>query len=444
MDNNLYKKIEHYVTGLYETLEDDTLAFHNLKHTENVVDRTKEIAGHYHVNEKEMLILYTAAWFHDTGYLFTEPSKHEVMSAEVMRKFMLDHTNDTELIDQIEQCIMATKSPRNPTNLLQQIICDADTYNLGTKEFKETNKRVRKECRLKTGHDDRLEFSRNTIKMLELHQFYTTYCKDLLSVTKELNMKKLKNKIEKWEAEKASEERDSRDKENDKQNDKDKDKDKEKGKGKDKDNDFAETNNLSDLEKDKSGLVSKGIQTMLRLTSQNHLKLSDMADSKANILISVNAIIISVVLGVLARKLQEEAYLRIPTLIFLTSAVITIILSILATRPKLSEGKFTAEDIANKKTNLLFFGNFHKASYEDYSSAMKKMMVDTDYLYGSLVKDIYYLGVILGRKYWLIRLAYNVFMIGIIISVVAFVIAVSVHNSQPPPTTIINGSGSPL
>lgn len=441
MDNSLYKKIQHYVTGLFETLDDDTLAFHNLKHTENVVDRTKEIAGHYHVNEKEMLILYTAAWFHDTGYLFTEPSKHEVMSAEVMRKFMLDHTNDTELIDEIEQCIMATKSPRNPSNLLQQIICDADTYNLGTKEFKETNKRVRKECKLKTGHEDKLEFGKNTLNMLEQHQFYTTYCKDLLSVAKELNMKKLKNKIGKWESDKAEEEKD---RENDQDKDKDKEKDKDKDKGKGKDKDFEETNNLSDLEKDKSGLVSKGIQTMLRLTSQNHLKLSDMADSKANILISVNAIIISVVLGVLARKLQEEAYLRIPTLIFLTSAVITIILSILATRPKVSEGKFTAEDIANKKTNLLFFGNFHKASYQDYSTAMKKMMVDTDYLYGSLVKDIYYLGVILGRKYWLIRLAYNVFMIGIIISVVAFVIAVSIHNSEPPPTTIINGSGSPL
>ena len=427
MDNNLYKKIEHYVTGLYETLQDDTLAFHNLKHTESVVDRTKEIAGHYHVNEKEMLILYTAAWFHDTGYLFTEPAKHEEMSAEVMRKFMLDHTNDTELINEIEQCIMATKSPRNPTNILQQIICDADTYNLGTKEFKATNKRVRQEVKLKSGEADKLEFAKNTIKMLEQHEFYTAYCKDLLSATKELNMKKLKNKIGKWESEKEE----NKEKENGKEKEKDKD-------------DFAETNKLSDFEKDKTGLVSKGIQTMLRLTSQNHLKLSDMADSKANILISVNAIIISVVLGVLARKLQEETYLKIPTLIFLTSAVITIILSILATRPKISEGKFTPEDIANKKTNLLFFGNFHKASYEEYNSAMKKMMIDTDYLYGSLVKDIYYLGVILGRKYWLIRLAYNVFMIGIIISVIAFVIAVSIHNAAPPPNTIINGAGSPL
>ena len=416
MDNNLYKKIEHYVTGLYETLEDDSLAFHNLKHIQYVVDRTKEIAGHYHVNEKEMLILYTAAWFHDSGYLFTEPAKHEEMSAEVMRKFMLDHTNDSELIGEIEKCIMATKSPRNPANLLQQIICDADTYNLGTKEFKDTNKRVQEETKIKTGTIDKLEFSKNTVKMLEQHQFYTTYCKDLLTPTKEMNMKKLKNKIGKLENKKAET----------------------------AEEEIPESNKLSELEKDKSGLVSKGIQTMLRLTSGNHLKLSDMADSKANILISVNAIIISVVLGVLARKLQEETYLKIPTLIFLASAVITIVLSILATRPKINVGRFTAEDITNKKTNLLFFGNFYKATFEEYNDAMKKMMVDTDYLYGSLVKDIYYLGVILGRKYWLIRLAYNVFMIGIIISVIAFVIAVSVHNAGAPANAIVNGSGTPL
>jgi hypothetical protein len=262
-----------------------------------------------------------------------------------------------------------------------------------------------------------------TIKMLEEHQYYTTYCKDLLSVTKELNMKKIKNKIEKKKEEKEKET--VRDMEKVKE-------------------DFANTNKLSDLEKDKTGLVSKGIQTMLRLTSGNHLKLSDMADSKANILISVNAIIISVVLGVLARKLQEETYLKIPTLIFLASAVITIVLSILATRPKISEGKFTPEDIAAKKTNLLFFGNFYKATWEEYNTAMKTMMVDTDYLYGSLVKDIYYLGVILGRKYRLIRLAYNVFMIGIILSVIAFVIAVSIHNATATSAPIVNGSGSPL
>src|SRR4051812_5839480 len=157
--------------------------------------------------------------------------------------------------------------------------------------------------------------------------------------------------------------------------------------------------NLGNLEKDKTGLMSKGIQTMLRLTSENHLKLSDMADHKANILISVNSIIISVILGVLLRKLQEEPALTIPTIIFLIVAVSTIVISILATRPKLNSGKFSSQDIINKKTNLLFFGNFHKATYEEYDTAMRKMMQDPDYLYGSLIKDIYQLGIVLGRKY---------------------------------------------
>ena len=168
-----------------------------------------------------------------------------------------------------------------------------------------------------------------------------------------------------------------------------------------------------------------------------------MADHKANILISVNSIIISVILSVLLRKLEEETYLVIPTIIFLLVAVTTIVISILATRPKMSGGEFTVEDIKQKKTNLLFFGNFYKATYDQYNTAMREMMLDTDYLYGSLIKDIYYLGVVLGRKYKLIRLAYNIFMIGIIVSVLAFAIAVFFNDSSSS-STLVKGAGSPL
>jgi len=174
---------------------------------------------------------------------------------------------------------------------------------------------------------------------------------------------------------------------------------------------------------------------MLRLTSDNHLQLSEMADGKANILISVNAIIISVILSVLVRRLEVDTYLTIPTILFLIVSVTTIVIAILATRPKISEGKFSDEDIVNKKTNLLFFGNFYKASLEQYETAMHVMMGDSDYLYGSLIKDIYALGVVLARKYKLIRLAYNIFMIGIVVSVLAFAIAVYVNNLNSGTTT---------
>jgi len=189
-------------------------------------------------------------------------------------------------------------------------------------------------------------------------------------------------------------------------------------------------------------LMSKGIQTMLRLTSQNHLRLSEMADRKANILISVNAIIISVILSVLLRKLSTETYLIIPTVLFLLSAVVTIVISILATRPQVTSGSFTMEAVKEKKINLLFFGNFYKTTYEKYDAAMREMMLDTDYLYGSLIKDIFNLGEVLGRKYKLVRIAYNVFMIGIIVSVLAFTIASFFGGSSTG--TVINGTGSPL
>jgi predicted metal-dependent HD superfamily phosphohydrolase len=409
MDNKLYKKIEDYITDLFIQNQTPALVFHNLEHTQNVVKRSQEIAGHYKVSENEMLILFAAAWFHDTGHLFTEPAKHEEKSVDIMKKFMKEHVEEEETIKKIEDCILATKAPRNPKNLLEEIICDADTYHLGTKDFKKNNSLVFEEFKLRLGEANLVQFNEGTIKMLEDHRFYTTYCKELLDKTKKKNLKKLKKKTVKLQEEEAQ----------------------------------PKVGTLSGLEKDKSGLMSKGIQTMLRLTSENHLKLSDMADHKANILISVNSIIISVILSVLLRKLQDETYLIIPTIIFLLVAVTTIVISILATRPKMSGGEFTVEDIKQKKTNLLFFGNFYKATYDQYNVAMREMMLDTDYLYGSLIKDIYYLGSVLGRKYKLIRLAYNIFMIGIIVSVLAFAIAVFFYDSSTS-GTVINGTGSPL
>jgi hypothetical protein len=100
------------------------------------------------------------------------------------------------------------------------------------------------------------------------------------------------------------------------------------------------------------------------------------------------------------------------------------------------------EGVKEKKINLLFFGNFYKTTYEKYDAAMREMMLDTDYLYGSLIKDIFDLGNVLGRKYRLVRIAYNVFMIGIVVSVVAFTIASFFGSSSAG--TVINGAGSPL
>ena len=182
----------------------------------------------------------------------------------------------------------------------------------------------------------------------------------------------------------------------------------------------------------------------MRLTSQNHLNLSEMADRKANILISVNAIIISIILSVLIRRLEVDPHLTIPAILFLISSLSTIVIAILATRPVITEGRFSRNDVQTKKTNLLFFGNFYKTSLDEYEWAMGALMRDKDYLYGTLIKDIHQLGVVLGRKYKLVRLAYNVFMIGLIVSSLAFTVASVFKHKEAPQSAITTPMGSPF
>jgi hypothetical protein len=118
----------------------------------------------------------------------------------------------------------------------------------------------------------------------------------------------------------------------------------------------------------------------------------------------------------------SNSYLIIPTVIFVIFTLISIVLSILATRPNITRGKFSKKDVADKKVNLLFFGNFHQMKLPDFEWGIKEMMLDKDYLYGSLTKDLYFLGIVLNRKYKILRITYAVFMTGIIVTAIAFAV----------------------
>ena len=148
-----------------------------------------------------------------------------------------------------------------------------------------------------------------------------------------------------------------------------------------------------------------------------------MADGKAHIMISVNAIIISLIISLILRQMEKYHQMVIPAILLLCVNLVTIVFSILATRPVLPRGQFTPEDLATKNVNLLFFGNFYRMKEDEYLSGMVKIMNDKEFLYESLAKDVYGQGIVLGRKYRLLRIAYNVFMFGLIASVIAFVIA---------------------
>ncbi|WP_317172970.1 Pycsar system effector family protein [Faecalibacter rhinopitheci] len=105
------------------------------------------------------------------------------------------------------------------------------------------------------------------------------------------------------------------------------------------------------------------------------------------------------------------------------ASVISIIFAILSTKPKVTYEQFTEDDLQARKVNLLFFGNFYQMSLDRYQDAMNELINERDYVYNSLTRDLYYLGKVLEKKYRMLSITYTIFMIGIVLSVMAFAIA---------------------
>ncbi len=401
----LLEHVKHHVLHFFKTQQGEALIYHNVTHTEEVAEHAAKIAEHYQLHEKDTFIVVTAAWFHDIGYWTGESAGHEQRGSEMVKAYLTEQEVKEEVISAVQGCILATVIPQKPVSFLEQIVCDADLYHFGTDLFAERNKLMRKEVEKRQGVKiDKGEWRKSTINLLEEHTYQTDYCQNLLNEKKSKNLQKLKEKD--IESVKVKEEEppinllkyvDTKK--------------------------MAPEPEIQDIKKPKTDRPDKGIETMFRISSNNHQRLSDMADNKAHIMITTTSIIISVLLSILLRKLEDNAYLIFPTILLLTICVITMVFSILATRPTIPHGTFSEQDITDKKVNLLFFGNFYRMNYEEYASGMQAMMNDRDFLYGSLTKDVYSQGVVLGRKYRLLRVGYNVFMFGIVASVVSFVIA---------------------
>ena len=406
---------QDFVSDLFINKVNKTIHFHTLQHTQEVLAGSETMAEYYHLADEDRFALLLAAWFHDTGYSGGQAAGHENLSIELATKFLNDHKVHQNIINKVVGCINATRLPQNPNSLIEQIICDADLFHLGTADFREKNKLLREELNDFGNMElSKKDWRKKNIEFLTKHNYFTSYAKEKLDPLKQIYLEELNNKAGNGE---------KPDKKNAK-NEKPvlpeaKNKPKEKGLTDEEKKKLEEAKK----KKEKESQSERAISTVFRIVAQSQNNLSQMADSKANIMISVNSIILSIVIGTVFKDLQTDTNFQIPIFMLVLVCVSAIVFSILATRPNVTSGKFTKEDIADKKTNLLFFGNFHKMGLTDYDWAMMEMLEDKNYLYSSMIKDTYFLGIVLAKKYRYLRIAYNIFMFGLILVMVAFTIS---------------------
>lgn len=385
VNNTLLEKASEYIFRRFHAdgTEGEGL-YHDLTHTRETVAAGRMIAEGMSLPDESIAVVMLACWFHDLCY-HESAEDHEQRSAEEAGAFLSKQGMDSETIELVKGCILATKIPQAPQNLLQQVVCDADLVHLGSDSYAQKNMRLRAEFEKARGFPfTDTEWLELNIGFFAGHSFFTPFARDAFDPGKKENLIKLQEDLEKKKIQR-------------------------------KKKDTAKKEKKEDIGKNRG--VERNMEVYYRTSSRNHVSFSAIVDQKANIMIQTNSLIFSIIISLLVRKLDQLPDLIIPTFIMLFTCVATIVTSILATRPKVTRHETTLEDIKDRKANLLFFGSFVNLNLDQYEWGVKEMLKDKPYYVANMIRDTYYLGKVLDKKYKYLKISYDIFMVGLILSI---------------------------
>lgn len=396
MDNQkLVKQASEYVFKLFKDKLSKKLVYHNYRHTFETVNEARELGEKRNLPEEDLQDLILAAWFHDTGYVNTYKG-HEEVSIRFATEWLEQQDYPTERIQRIADCIMATKHGNEPVGILQELLVDADMSNIGKETFFAIAELLRVEWEI---FQDKFftdqEWAQFQMDFLLSTTFYSVEAQQKYAGQLGINIQEQRNRL--------NEEVKKKKKENKK--------------------------SLKSLAQPK-----RGIETMFRNTYRTHLELSAIADNKANMMISLNAIIISVIITYLSAQTSilgsgtglATYRILVPIGILLLTTLGSVVFAIISAQPEVTSFSFKKKKdntLDSRKINLLFFGNFTNLSLEEFQNGMHNIMRDEKALYNNMITDIYYLGVVLERKYKILHISYTIFMVGLVLTVLGFVVA---------------------
>jgi len=400
--HDIKKKATHIITEFSENL-----VYHDIKFATRFEGYIEKINNHTELPEDEVLLSKIAAWIVSASF---DKVKHKIdkegnytnnlslVSGKLADKLIPAEGLSSEHHKKIKEGIADLAYPILPKTIIGMLLVDGIASDIIMEHGKKRLKKFYEELLLNDVTISRNKWYDVAINIAQNYQLHLAFCKtefDPLADKLALELQKEKKHLDKS-----------------------------------KDLALKKELNISDAElkalkkniSEVGGRDARGIQTVFRTMSKNHYTLNEMVDKKASIMITVNSIILSLVLGGIFKNnmpadVTNEMAHSVPVLLLTLGSVGSIIFAILSTRPDSTHGHFTEEQIRNKKGNLLFYGNFHEMKERDYQWAFLQMLNDQEYMYESMIRDIYYLGKILKKKYFHIRISLTIFIVGIVFSV---------------------------
>ena len=382
--SDIITEAEDYVRQIFEQkIPSNVYTYHNWVHTCQVRDEVMVLGRQAGLQNGDLEMLNLATLFHDSGFSETYVG-HEEASIRIARDFLEARHYPPEKIETISQMIEVTKMDVKPRTKLEALVKDADTSSLGKNHFHIYTNSLRKELNSMQHADlSKKDWAKTNLRFLDEHEYFSQVGKERYEPTKAENRRLLQDEIN-----------------------------------------LTSTVEEKEPKKKVPNTIgnSKSAQTQFKTALRNHIDLSSIADNKANIMLSVNALIITFALPLLGRLIADNKLLLLPTIMLLSVCIVSMVFATLATRPIPMKGYSSMESILAKKSNLFFFGNYYRMTFDEYEQGMNATVADDDILDTTIMRDLFFLGKTLGFKYAYLRKCYTIFMYGIITTVVAFVI----------------------
>ena len=170
------------------------LFYHNVKHTVDVVTEVELIGWGEGCSDEEILLLKTAGLFHDVGHIIAYDN-HEFYGTQIAKEMLPEFNYTTDQIDRICSLIMSTKLPPNPTNLLENIICDSDLDYLGRSDFIPVSNTLYEELKARDKMGSLNDWNKIQVKFISGHQYFTKTARSLREVNKQLQIERIQSLI---------------------------------------------------------------------------------------------------------------------------------------------------------------------------------------------------------------------------------------------------------
>ncbi len=389
--SDILQKAQQHVLELSNRINDNRLLYHNYQRTSQIVAHIQQVANAIEADSETKEMASLAGWLHATGYQ-KDYDRAISKSIEIAETFLNSVNYPAKKIRSVINSINASKENNRPDSKAAELFLDGLHGFNATNNFFHHRPLLRLEWELVKGRQlPALEWNQIQLQELLRTSFYTPYGKNQFAPMVAQNILMQKSRVEKNQHNKLQL----------------------------IDQEDGQVRKFQGLEKKLPGSAT---QTYFRTNYRNHINLSAIADNKANIMISVNAILISVIISVLSYQNipETQPMVLLPVVLFLVTALTSLIFAVLSIRPKVTAHNDGKADLNEARKNIVFFGNFINLSLEQFEEAMDAVLRDGELLYGNMTRDLYFLGKVLDKKYRFLTMSYNIFMVGFVATVISF------------------------